>query len=75
MRCLPGSWILSAVSARGRTLAFRIGWIEMVCAVEGRMRGSDLILALRPGWTHRWRAAGQPGAITMLVPVMRRQDR
>jgi hypothetical protein len=35
-------------------LAFGIGRIEVVCAVRqgSRIPGSDLDLAMRPGWTH-----------------------
>ena len=35
-----------------RMLAFRVGRIEVVCAVEGPRAWGDLVLALRPGRTH-----------------------
>lgn len=45
--------VLSAVVARTPHVGVGDGWIEVVCAVlGGRSRGSDLILATRPGGTH-----------------------
>jgi len=58
-----------------RMSAFGIGRIDVVCAVgqSGRSRGSDLVLAMRPGWTHFVEGAGrQPHLVERLVRVMRR---
>jgi hypothetical protein len=55
-------------------LAFGIGRIEVVCAVRqgSRIPGSDLVLAMRPGWTHLVEGASrQPRPVEMLMRVMR----
>ena len=43
--------------------AFRVGWIEVGCAVYGRSPGSELTLAARvPAGRVRCTAAQRPGA-------------
>jgi hypothetical protein len=57
--CAPGSEVLSAVAARGRMFAFRVGQDRSGVRGRCRSRGSDLALAARPGWTHSGRAEDQ----------------